>query len=541
MKHRLTILILLIIIASLLVLYVGKAHAEVAPYDDPRHFYGIAWRDVAVGKETYSGRYAKAMGYKYIALRPRGAAPTTYAPSYYTSSYYDGLKFYVTDPLYIMSAVNLGFSQIGGTFTKTWGSITDEQKDWIKDYVAWNANDVDVALNLTGGWTNADGSHNILIDVQQARARALAISDVVDTITSYIDVGTNDFKFAGWMNDILRLWGDVHKPGNIQTTWEYYSGTGTESCIIHNGSDGNPIVHDVANFSDGMAEFYKGLNLALNNEYGTGTYMWGGVPWEIYYSYLGGKTLDEWVYHVSARADKMDLVPDFILSESNVDTMNFTNDPNNFNVSMGITRDMVGCGIAHSQTELSDRTISIACGTSGANYNYFGHFGDMGNSVVDVAKRSRMVRAIPGWLNRWEIPVNSTYRVAATVDGNMTLCAYRNNKLYAQIGKDYAYGRHPDDSNKIVAVFYGDPVTGSVTVASNENIAAIYNTNGFMEADTDASGLFTIDGNHVIPSGVTPDTNGAGFIIMLTPDTSAITASGSGSISTSGSGIITVE
>ncbi len=92
-----------------------------------KNYYGIAW----CGKPMEDMKYARQMGYDYIAINP-----SCNPREYHKNPDCAGLKFYLTDP-YFYPQVLSGYSKT----IDTTRPISDEAKDFYNQRMVWKSNE----------------------------------------------------------------------------------------------------------------------------------------------------------------------------------------------------------------------------------------------------------------------------------------------------------------------------------------------------------------------------------------------------------------
>lgn len=454
--------------------------ADILNWQSWKNFYGI---NTSVGSVEDNARYAKQMGYDYVSLLS-GSAPNDYKKSKVS---YAGLKFYVNDPHWESSAyrdspgnlINPRIIDVG-----TGGkSYTQAQKDWYSKRMVWGRNNQSWPYNFASGYhpaPSANTKFSPLWDFQQQAVIDEVVENIISEFKSYENKNL-PFTFAGYIMDVPKLIGNfIYLDSNNiahNTTIKHW--TGAYSGLLHPG-----ITHEYPTYSDGMAAFYKKLNLRIKQEFPSSNAKWLIDPSKLYNpNYL--VSADEWMAEVKSRSDKTQLKPDFISQEADFTNLTgFVDDQSVYNAGLGITKDMVGSSQNMIEEEIN-RLIAAKAGINGAWYNWFlkfgGNNGSMPNfqSITAVYPRLKLIRVIPNWDNLLNVPLSQR-----SWDGAI----YKSSNGY--ISSDVMYSHHWKNPNKLFAVF--NTVNGKIKLRQGETVSSIKDTNGYFEENADVRNLFKI-------------------------------------------------
>ena len=227
---------------------------------DWKNWYGIAWRDTPAN----TIKYAKQMGYDYIA------AKTSSVDTYRKSPDAAGLRFIIVDPHFngdvyadLPNRASLGTSTESGRVIDTAITYTDEQKNWYNQRMVWKSTDP-FPNNFAPGYfpDNNNKRFSVMWDVQQQAV----IDELIGKIMQLFKRSENPglpFTFAGYGVDVPMLAGDFrywNGTSSYRTTLAHW--TGTDSGLVH-----DTITHEFPTYSDGMAGFYKQLNIRMRQDY----------------------------------------------------------------------------------------------------------------------------------------------------------------------------------------------------------------------------------------------------------------------------------
>lgn len=493
--------------------------------DSWKNFYTIVWK----GTPDEQIKYAKQMGYDYIAPIGGGSNRTKYA----NNSNRDGLKFYLSNPETLQYLVPVIWNKDVNTAT----NYSQAQIDYFNNKMAWKSLDA-FPNNLASGWftENSLGTkYQVHWDLQQQAVIDYVVEQIVSLAKSYESTDPS-FAFGGYIVDVPHLTGDfaiyneaISNFDNTYVSLSYW--TGSDSTLVHSG-----ITHEYATYSEGMAAYYKRLNTRLKQEWPDSK-----AIYEPYRLYSTGDA-DEWVYQTKDRADKDELTPDMLSQESSGTTLatavtEFVDDANIFNSGVNITKDRVGITEPNAVKEEMNRLFAAKAGINGAWYDWYGRFGNTGdmpdfNSITEVYPRLKLIRLIPNWDNLNNIPL-----VGRSWDGSVYQ-SVKDGKLQSYISSDLMYSRHWK-TGKIFTVF--NTLNGILKLNPNEAITSIQCVDGFFIESGDCTSDFittdTSNGKQLILKStvvIPTDTNnsqvkGLGYIITVA---TVISVSSSSSIST---------
>src|SRR3990172_7916929 len=469
MKHLsyiLTISIFLVI--QFLFINPIKFTSTVSAADSWKNIYGICAVDQKAEDVYKNTKYAKQMGYEYIAIN------TSSTPKeYHKNPDCAGLTFYLTDP-YFYPQVLSGYNRD----IDTKGPISDEAKDFYNQRMVWKSNDA-FPDNLATGYhpTGASTKFSVMWDFQQQAVIDEVVEKIIKVAKSYENHNLQ-FTFGGYIFDEPKLAGEFsildEKGDNVPVGLSYW--TGADSGLVHGA-----ITHEYATYSEGKAAFYKQLRARIAREFTNAKWI---VQPSLLYSEVDN---DEWIYQIKDRADKDELTPD-MLSQGSWQNTNFVDDTNNFNSGVDITKGKVGNSQAGEVGEYKNRLFAARAGINGAWYNWFGRFGGTGNmpdfqSITDVYPRLKLIRCVPNWDNLNHVPLTDR-----SWDGGV----YQSTKSY--LSSDVMYSRHPK-TGKLFAVFLA--LSGAVTLNAGERVTSVQRTGGFFIETRDGSADVNITGNEI--------------------------------------------
>lgn len=470
--------------------------------DSWKNHYAISWRDTP----SNSCKYAKQMGYEYVALR-----------IYYTATQYrsfsecSGLKFYMADPQH-WALNSLGFSPEIDT-TKTYSQA---ERDWYNQNMSWKSTDP-FPQNLATGWWQDSATFAVVWDLQQQAVIDVLIERELALFRSYRDAG---IAIAGYFMDIAKLTGDFDYwdgTKNIPTDMTHW--LGRDSTLLHSG-----ITHEYATYSDGMAAYYKQLKSRVVQEFSDAK--WIIEPWVLQYvtSPTSIYVTDEWVEKTKSRADRFELLPDMLAQESS--GTEFVDNSLIFNSGLPITKDMVASSQQEQVDDVNNRKHAAKAGINGAWYNWFGHFGARSgfNSIVDVYPRLKLIRVIPNWDNLRNIPL--TLRSWNNDSNNPIYQSYQNATKATPLSyfdQNIMYSRHWKN-NKLFAVFNSNSTP--IRIALNESIVSIKCVDDYFIETTDCSADFQVSSSATakvitrisaaaFPTGADDQSKGVGYIITV--------------------------
>ncbi|MBE7444944.1 MAG: hypothetical protein HS132_06750 [Planctomycetia bacterium] len=438
-----------------------KVGAEENGY---RNFYGIA----GSGKPSEDIKYARQMGYEYIALNP-----TSSPEEYHKNPDCTGLKFYLIDPQWYPQILsghkrNIDISK----------PVSDEAKEFYNQRMVWKSNDP-FPYNLATGYhsTGDSSKFSVMWDFQQQAVIDEVVEQIILLAKSYENQGLS-FAFGGYIINEPKLAGEFYrldeKGINIPVGLSYW--TGVNSGLVH-----DTITHEYATYSEGMAAFYKKLRARLTGEFTNPKWI---VQPTALYSESGN---DEWIYQIKDRADKDELTPDLLSQGSWLNT-NFVDDANNFNSGVNITKDRVGNSQAGEVDEYKNRLFAAKAGVNGAWYNWCGQSGGVGDmsdfkGITEIYPRLKLIRCLPNWDNLNTVPLGDR-----SWDGSV----YKSTKSYAN--GDIMYSRHPR-TGKLFAVFL--TLSGAITLNTGELVTSVECANGFFVESGDGSGDVVITGDEI--------------------------------------------
>src|SRR3990170_5124335 len=430
------------------------AYADEGGY---KNFYGIAWHD----KPAEDMKYAKQMGYEYIAINPSSTPK-----EYHKNPDCAGLKFYLTDPCFYPQVLS-GYNRDIDT---KW-PISDEAKDFYNQRMVWKSNDLFPDNLATGNHsTGASTQFSVMWDFQQQAVIDEVVEKIINLAKSYEDTSL-PFTFGGYIINEPKLAGEFYrldeKGDNVPVGLSYW--TGADSGLVHGA-----ITHEYATYSEGRAAFYKQLFKRTREEWPYMKVMM--APYDIYQGWIDG---------IKDREDKQELMPD-VLFQGRA-SMAFVNDARIFDTGL-IRKDEVGITQANRQDEYKNRLFAAKAGINGAWYNWFGRFGgtrDMPDfkSIAKVYPRLKLIRCLPNWDNLNNVPLTDR-----SWDGSV----YHSTKSY--VSSDVMYSRHPK-TGKLFAVFL--TLSGIITLNAGETVTSVERTDGFFVESGDGSADVNITGNEI--------------------------------------------
>lgn len=322
-----------------------------------------AWKNFfwvgADGTYSVNNRYAKSMGYDFVGYRSFGTTA-----QYYNDINTQDMSMYESAPWSRAIRALTGLTNDTITYT-LWSGYSTAQKNWLLDNIGWGTSTA-APYCFTGNEGNAT-SNKPIPDWQQQRVIDLLVTQMMIEFEKMVYAPKNT-KFAGVIIDECDLKGSFWKWDAAQGKQVSYALTdadrvGASTTLIHAISTGGNITHEYATYSDGQAAFLKQLNTTMK-----ATYPEAKLILEPYTIYNSTPNVDEWIYTISQRADKLELVPDMLFQEN--DELAFTNNELNFSGSLGITRNKVGSTQCTNGEESFSRQVAIACGTSTSYYNW---------------------------------------------------------------------------------------------------------------------------------------------------------------------------
>ena len=501
--------------------------------DSWKNFYAMAWRDSA----SNTCRYAKSMGYDYIAIRI-GTVTTAYdIPEA------NNLKFYVTDPHRWVKPPFL--TNFNGSIIYAPSYATSTQ-NFCYQYAVYGS-DTTFPYNLAGcGGAESDRITQVMLNFQDQSVIDYAVDSNISYVGTY-EIPARNFTFAGVLLDEPRLTGDFFYWGSatakqVACGIDYW--TGTTSGLVH-----GTVTHEYAVWNDALAAYYKQLVSSMTAVYPD--FKWGINPYWIYNS-GGGTNSAEWVSRVSQRSDKGSLTPHLLMEEG--DNLNFQN-PNIFTSGMAIDYTMVGSTCPDNYEESFLRLQTIGLGTMSAWSGWFGLFsggaaaGGNYQVITEVDPRIKLIKCIPNWDNL-TLTGLSTATTRYTGNDNGTASYYsidtnHGNRRNSYISNKVSWARYWKDLSKIYAVFgTNSPTMGTITIAPNETLTAAYTVNSYFEAATATSDFVYNDITKTISLAgtVTVDAGSwTGYILQLGTVTAYGDSAYTGGQMTRSGGIMTVQ
>lgn len=492
--------------------------------DSWKNSFTVIWSGSGAQTINDKIKFAKQVGYDYIALRPGDSNGNK--SRYKNNTEKNGLKFYIINPLELQTMIPV----VTTTDFDTTKTYTQEQKDFYNNYFVWKSNDQFPNNFATGWFTNSGQSFRVLWDIQRQSVIDYLVPQIVQMIKSYEDKAV-DFTFGGWMVDEPQLTGDFNYwdgTKNNKTTLAYW--TGLDSGFQHDGT-----VYDYSTYSEAKVAFYKQLNTALRQEWSD----FKSIA-EPFYLYKENppSIAHDWLNGIKNRSDKNEIVFDFLYQE-NAGT-EFVDDNNIFNSGMNITKDVVGSSQAFKVEEELNRLYATKAAINGSWYNWFGIWGNRGTSpnfltLQDVYPRLKMIRLIPSWDNLNNIPLaNRSWNNSNT---NPIYNSYdTNNKQQSYIDGNVMYSRQPK-TGKIFAVLTA--TGGTIKLKPGENISSIQCVDGLFVESGDCSSDFTVTdtangkqlalkSSVVVPVDYTnSQVKGIGYVIVVSSGSSSNSSSSS--------------
>ncbi|MCC6220695.1 MAG: hypothetical protein IT291_05570 [Deltaproteobacteria bacterium] len=439
-------------------------------------------------------KYARQMGYDYIGLN-----------NYMTVAQVDGLgnksglRFYMVDPQYNKEFVFKGFNDMISNRT-----FTQAEKDFYNGYMAWKSTEA-FPNNLASGHFWSSGTFHAMWDFQQQRVVDMVVEGIIAGGKGLEDSAA-DFRFAGVMFDVPRLYGDFHywkSDGSVPFT-RMSNWTGSDSALLHSG-----ITHAYPTYQDGFAAFFKKLSTRMKQEFPNAK--WILEPGKIYNTeWLHA---DGWVEEIVLRSDKNLLVPDF-LSQEHGGTQ-FIDDGRIFSAGLNITKDMVGSTtpLDYGRSELGQRTMAAKAAINGAWLNWFGRMGKMSAEFTDkienVAPRLKLIRVIPNWDNLRGVSLTSR-----SWNGSV----YQSPTSYADA--NVIYSRHWK-TGKLFVVFNNH--SGVVRLKTGEAVQAVRRVDSYFVETVDGMSDVLISGGTIslkssVPIPIDSQSNssaGVGYIVTI--------------------------
>lgn len=463
------------------------ANADVKSY---KNFYGIAW----CGKPEEDIKYAKQMGYDYIAINPSSSLK-----DYQNNPDCSGLKFYLIDPCWYPRVLS-GYSR----HIDTTKPISEKARDFYNQRMVWKSNDP-FPYNLATGHrpSRASTKFSVLWDFQQQAVIDEVVEEIIRTAKMYEDPNL-PFTFGGYIFDEPKLAGGFYRLNengdNEPVPLSYW--TGMDSGLVH-----GTITHEYATYTEGIAAFYKKLRTRMAQEFVS-------PKWIVRPTWLYNEVdNNEWIYQIKDRADKEELSPD-MLSQGSHQNTSFVDDTNNFNSGIPITNDKVGNSQIGDFSESKNRLFAAKAAINGAWYNWFGQFSDTGDtssfqSITEVYPKLKLIRCLPNWDNLNNVPLHDR-----SWDGNI----YQSTKSYAS--SDVIYSRHPKTGN-LFAVFLTK--NGMVKLDADEKVTSMYRTDGFFIESEDGTADVSIVGNEIRLKNWNNRNKGYIFTVTTNTDESAVT------------------
>ncbi|MCC6220847.1 MAG: LamG domain-containing protein [Deltaproteobacteria bacterium] len=470
--------------SEILSLYGTTATSFTHPSSWKNH-YGIAWRDTA----RNSCKYAKQMGYEYLTLRIYDSAAV-----YKTYSECQGLNFFMDGPQHWVMGWNSNID--------TRNNYTPAQIDFYNKHMTWKDKDASFPDNLATGWYSEKDGGAVFEpnwDLQQQAVIDYLVNAEMSLFRSYKAAG---MSFAGYIIDVAKLTGDfscydASNKRNIQKNLAYW--TDSDSGASHVGVDGTTTKNH-SKYSDGAAEYYKQLRARMLQEFPEGK--WIVEPWLLYYKAeditrgdycVRPYDTDEWVYRISQRPDKANLIPDMLIQESF--GTQFVDEARIFNSGLAITPNMVGSAQQDTVGEKENRLIAAKAGINGAWYNWFGHFGvnsanPRWEKIEDVYPRLKLIRVIPNWDNLRNVPL-----LQRSWNGITTDPIYQSRQLASDpnpvsyFDQHVMYSRHWK-TKKIFAVF-NDNIS-PVKLNPGETVTSIECVDGYFMETKGCAGEFDL-------------------------------------------------
>lgn len=456
-----------------------------------KHFFGVGWN----GRVEDQLAFANQMGYRDIALLYGTTNRTLYANSNGRAN----MRYYILDPEILQDMIPV----VGQRRVRNDGSrsYSPEQIAFYEKYMVWRNNDP-FPKNIQTGWHFSVNDFRTNWDFQQQEVIDFVIDEFVKIVKSYENKAIG-FTFGGYMVDVPRLSGEFH-------LWNYSTGQNefnylsdltpnhTDSSLLH-GS----ITHQLPNYVEGKAAFYKQLNARLGREFpGFKRIL---EPYRIYQP----NSKDEWLWQISQRADKNLLIPDFLSQEGS--GTQFVDDLASFQaIAPQITASTVGTSEPNELGEYENRLYAAKAAINGSWFNWFGRFGGTGSmprflNITEVYPRLQLIRCIPNWDNLRKIPLGDRH-------WNGTTYSSPNSFVSSEI----IYSRHPD-RNEIFVVFLNR--NGRIVLKTGEQVIKVQRVDsrfvGLNEGGTD---LQIVNSEIRVKPEVSIDlTRGSGYIVFLNP------------------------
>lgn len=441
-----------------------------------KNWYGIAWN----GLLSSHAKYAKQMGYEYIALRG-------YFPSdYQNNPEFAGFKFYDLGPHYrAIRAFNVEIQPGNNTqYIDTKKTYSQAQIDFYNQNMVWKSL-LAFPNNMATGSCSSATVCTAMLDFQQQAVIDKVVEKIIVLFHQYEDIDL-PFTLAGYMFDETEITGSFWKWDsslNKEVSVNLYEWTGTDSGFLHSG-----ITHEYLTYADGWAAFLKKLLKRTKEEFPNAR--WIEEPYRLY---RASAYTDEIIFSIKNRADKDELTPDMLVQESS--GTEFVDDGNIFNSGVNITKDRVGSSQPNSVGEAENRLYAAKAGINGAWYNWFGRFGGTGNmprfnEITEVYPRLKLIRLIPGWDNLRRIPLSQR-----TWNGSITDTVYSSKANIADsnptsyFDAHVMYSRHWK-TGKLFAVF--NDATGSIKLNPGETISSIECVDDLFMGNADCMSEFAI-------------------------------------------------
>lgn len=453
----------------------GAPFASTGRADDNwKNWHAVTWRDAS----AEIVQYARQMGYDHIGVRDLDFN------FYKNNPDCRGLKFFIVNPHMLSTMYDdlpgrsaLGPSIAMGRVINTSLQYTPEQIKWYNQRHVWKSRDP-FPRNLASGYfpeSNSTRFHSMW-DVQQQAVIDELIRSIVRHVRKY---ESPTFTFAGYMIDVPKLAGDFfYLNGDRQMPATLAHWTGADTGLLHDA-----ITHEYPTHTDGMAAFYKQLNARLRQEF-------PGAKWVLEPAQLYSPSApDEWLYGIRNRADKADLVPDFLAQEEGTyHTTDFVDDANIFQSGLNVSRNMVGSSQSNEVDEYKNRLIAAKAGMNGAWCNWFGRWGGFRSMpnfrhATEVYPRLKLVKCIPNWDNLNNIPLGER----SWDDG-----VYRSPKSF--ISGDVMYSRHPK-TKKLFVVF--NSTKGVLRLNAGERVESVKRAGGYFEEAEDGKADFEMRGTEL--------------------------------------------
>ena len=420
--------------------------AVASANDSWKHFYGIAQSD----KPSEDIKYARQMGYEYIAINP--SVPVK---EYRKNPQYAGLKFYLIDPYWhpkVLSGCNKDID-----ITKP---LSDAERDFYNQNMVWKGYE-DFPFNLATGYHSPDNpsKFSVMWDFQQQKVIDEVIEKIIRTIKRYEDEDLS-FTFGGYLFDEPKLAGEFYtvdeKGNNTPVSLSYW--TDEDSGLVHSA-----ITHEYETYTEGRAAFYKQLFKRTREEWPDMKIV--TVHDDIY---------KDWLKVIDDRVDGEELMPDALFQAS--PGTSFVDDNQIF-----VSKDSLGSTQQGERGEYQNRLYAAMAAINGAWYNWFDNAD--GQGIIEVSPRLQLIRCLPNWDN-----LNNVSLLDREWDGSV----YRSTKSYGSC--DVMYSRHPG-IGKLFAVFL--TMSGVITLNPGETVTSVGRTDGFFVESEDGGSDVVIAGNEI--------------------------------------------